>query len=263
MAAVDVVNDALRKIGQGTITTLTDGSTTAAIANALYAGVFQEVQRQHDWRALRRRLTPVYTTTTLAFTGGALGADTATAAAAHFTADDVGRVLYEVDANGADKTGVSAITAYTSTTVVTVNTTVVWDDTTPAANRWRLSPHQGWARNWTYEFAMPTGWLTVREAAWGFDFAVEAGRILSNTPYGSLKIAGTVYSVDDTAWDALMRQATVARMAAILAEPITHDPKIVGRCNEEYDYLMGLARARDDQHGTPDTYLPTFINRGR
>lgn len=262
MAVVDVVNLALNKIGQTNIVALTDGTPTANIAAAVYADTYKEVFRAHDWRSLRRTTKPVYTTATLAFTGGALGADTATASAAHFTADDVGRVLYEVDADGVDQTGVSTITTYTSATEVDVNTTVAWDDTTPAANRWRLGPHVGFTVSWAYEFTMPTNWVTVREAAWGADFSVEQGRILCNTGSG-IVFTGTAYDATETNWDPLLKQAVVARLASVLAEPLTHDEKIIRRMADEYAYHLGTAKARDQQHAGSNSYYPTLQNRGR
>lgn len=54
-SVIAIVNDALVRIGQPTITSLTDGTRKANIANALYALKRDEVLSEHKWNEATKR----------------------------------------------------------------------------------------------------------------------------------------------------------------------------------------------------------------
>ena len=54
-SVIDIINSALGKVGEGTITALTDGTNAANVANVLYAPVRDRLLRGHVWNfALER-----------------------------------------------------------------------------------------------------------------------------------------------------------------------------------------------------------------
>jgi len=54
-SVTDVVNVALRRVGAERITSLTDGSKSANVANDIYAGVRDDLLRSHPWNFATKR----------------------------------------------------------------------------------------------------------------------------------------------------------------------------------------------------------------
>lgn len=63
----DVVNVALRRIGASRITSLTDGSTNANVANDIYTEVRDELLRSHPWNFATKRVKLAQSATDPAF----------------------------------------------------------------------------------------------------------------------------------------------------------------------------------------------------
>src|SRR3990167_2461077 len=131
--ATQIINFALDRIAIPNITTLgTDATPQDDFMNANYVGIWKEVMRLAGVNSTRTRTELQYTSMALILSSGAVATGvTATAASAIFSERDVGAGLVEV---GTGAKGVATITAYTSSTVVTVENTTAWVDSTPALN---------------------------------------------------------------------------------------------------------------------------------
>ena len=95
MAAVDVCNLALQRLGQSKITTLADGTDTANLCNDSYVGHWKAVMRDAEWRCLERFAVLTSAPGTLTLSAKTIGTGrTATSSVAFFRPEDVGGFLY-------------------------------------------------------------------------------------------------------------------------------------------------------------------------
>lgn len=220
--ATNIINYALDRIGVAIITTLgTDATPQDNFMNRNYVNIWKEVMRLAGVNSTRTRATLKYTSMALTLSSGAVGTGrTATAASAFFSARDVDAVLYEV---GTDTTGVATITAYTSSTVVTVKNTTVWVDSTPAANAWRLAPL---GVRYAYAYELPSGFIKAIAADQPeYQYEIEGNRLLTN--YADAVLQFDYYESDPDVWDQNLREAIIAKLALEAAWPLTKSEVLV------------------------------------
>jgi len=225
--ATNIINYALDRLGVAIITTLgTDATPQDNFMNRNYANIWKEVMRLAGVNSTRTRAQLQYTTMALTLSSGAVGTGvTATAASAFFSERDIAAELHEV---GTGATGVAEITAYTSSTVVTVENTTAWVDSTPAKNVWRLKP-VGVGYNYAYE--LPSGFvkaISVDQPTYAYE--IEGNRFLTN--YADAVLQFDYYESDPDVWDHSLREAIIAKLAFESAWPLTN--------NETCVRLMGL-----------------------
>ena len=220
--ALQVVNFALDRLGVPVITTLgSDGTKQDDFMNRNYADIWKEVMRSAGVNATRSRVQLKYTSMALTLSSLAVGTGvTATAAAAFFSARDVGAILRET---GSGATGVATITAYTSTTIVTVENTVAWTTLTPAANAWLLDPL---GNDFAYAYELPSGFLKAIELDdTMYSYDIEGTRILTSAADAVLHFWW--YESDPTNWDPALLQAVIAKLAMEAAWPLTEKESVV------------------------------------
>lgn len=212
MALLDVANDALRRMGKGALTALSDATDAGYLVNGSYLAIIKRTMRAHDWRCLRAMQELQYTTVALTLSALTVGTSrTATPGAAWFTSRDVGRLIQELTTGS----GVGEITAVSADPipVATFEITAAFTGPSPlAANAWRLEPLQDGSA-YAYEYAKPTNCLKVRALNDDENGAVweEAeGRILAD--YTSAVVTFTRYEADETKWDAGLYESIVAAM---------------------------------------------------
>ena len=225
LAPLDIANQALGLIKVGRLAAFpTDGTGTPqsqAIYNH-YERTVKQIMARLDPHYLRHSAKLAYSSVLLTLSSGAVGTGvTCTAASATWLDGCKGQAILEVDADGADGTGVSEITGYTSSTVLTIENTTAWDDATPAADRWRLVP-----RDYGYEYILPADCITARalddtEALWK---PASQRRLLAD--YAGAILTYTRYDEDPDNWDASLQEAAVYAVAAACAYPITKKREI-------------------------------------
>src|SRR3990167_7336335 len=201
--ATNIINYALDRLRGGVITTPgADATPPDNFINRNYANIWKEVMRLAGVNSTRTRAQLQYTTMALTLSSGAIATGvTATAASAFFSERDVAAELHEV---GTGATGVAEITAYTSSTVVTVENTTAWADSTHAKNVWRLKP-VGVGYNYAYE--------------------IEGNRFL--TEYADAVLQFDYYESDPDVWDHSLREAIIAKLALESAWPLTKNETCV------------------------------------
>lgn len=228
LAPLDIANQALSLLGAGSIASI---PTSYAATDTIEARtIFRQYERAV--KSAMARLDPSYLrhTAALAYssvaltlaTGAVIASESCTAASATWLDGCKGQAILEVDADGVDGSGVSEIIGYTSSTVVTIETTTAWDDATPAANRWRLVP-----RDYSHEYVLPADCLTIRglddsEALWT---PVSQRRLWADVANAVLTY--TRYDEDPDNWDTMLQDASVYAVAAACAYPITKQHTIV------------------------------------
>ena len=240
LAPLDIANQALGLIKVGRLAAFpTDGTGTPqsqAIYNH-YERTVKQIMARLDPHYLRHSAKLAYSSVLLTLSSGAVGTGvTCTAASATWLDGCKGQAILEVDADGADGTGVSEITVYTSSTVLTIENTTAWDDATPAANRWRLVP-----RDYGYEYLLPADCITAREldgteALWK---PASQRRLLAD--YAGAILTYTRYDEDPDNWDALLQEAAVYAVAAACAFPIFGDGALSRKWAEEADAVFARA----------------------
>lgn len=104
---------------------------------------------------------------------------------------------------------------------------------------------------WTYHFAKPGDLLRLLDVGtYGQDeYTFEGNRILTNEP--SL-IIRYVAEVTEGAFDSLLTDLMVARMAADMAYPITKSASVAQVKQAEYERALKLAKAIDGQENPPE-----------
>lgn len=244
---LQIINYALDRIGVANITTLgSDGTPQDSWMNSNYSQCWKQVMRDAGVNATRRRAELQYTSMALTLSSGAVGAGvTATAASAFFRAADVGSDILEL---GDDATGEAAITAYTSSTVVTVENTVAWYDSTPAANYWRLVPV---GVEYAYTYEVPTGFVKAisLDAPEDYPYVIEGNRIL--TDYTDAILVFDYFETDPDQWDSKLWQAIVSFLAKEACIPLTHDLKLYQIRAAEYAIALAEAKGASKSERQP------------
>lgn len=123
-----------------------------------------------------------------------------------------------------------------------------------AITRVLLAPLAGApAYEWSAWFAKPGNWLRLLDVGdCGRDeYAFEGNRILSNRT--SLKLR-YVADVTEGAFDSLLTDLLVARMAADMAYPITKSASVAQVKQAEYERALKLAKSIDGQENPPEEY---------
>ncbi|MEN6305759.1 MAG: hypothetical protein ABFE08_05000 [Armatimonadia bacterium] len=216
LAPLDIANQALALLKCSRLSVMPTASTGTPQSQAIYDQYERAVKvamARLDPTALRHTATLAYSTATLALSSGAVAAGvTCTASAATWLDGCKGQAILEVDEDGADLTGVSAITGYTSNTVLTIENTTAWDDATPAADRWRLVPPS--VSDFTHEYLLPSDCLMVRHLDdENADWSPASQRRLWTT-YGGALLTYTRYDEDPDNWPVELQQAAVYAVAA-------------------------------------------------
>lgn len=99
----DIANVALRLVGQTTITSLTDGSTTANVLDDLYTEVLDDLLRSHPWNFATKRVQLAQSSTAPTFEfdhAYALPADWLRTVSVHDNDAGHGTVLYRMEQVG-------------------------------------------------------------------------------------------------------------------------------------------------------------------
>ncbi len=245
---VDICNRALTAIGCSKITSLTGTSAEAiACADLWTTGkIYEEVFRAREWKCLERRTQLQYTDKALTLSLATVGTGrTATAASAHFagTRADIGRLLYEVDADGDDSDGVAEITGYTSTTVCTVEITTEFSAAALAANLWRLAPLEDSGAEWDYEYVLPSDYLKLIAVPEAVLWQESGGRLLSDT--AALAVTYLWKQTDPTAWERLLYKAVAMKLAYELTLPLKRSADHAAKALRDYDMALHEADAED------------------
>src|SRR3972149_5710965 len=226
--ATNIINQALDRLGIPIITTLgTDGTPQDDFMNRNYVAFWKEVMRDAGVNATRTRTELHYTSMALTLSSGAVGTGvTATAASAFFSSRDVGAELIEI---GTGATGRATITAYTSPTVVTVENTVVWVDSTPAADVWALVPL---GAQFAYTYELPSDFVRAIEVSGGDAYGIEGQRLLTDA--SDAVLAYWRYEDDPDIWESQIREAIIAKLAAEAAWPLTKDLQLMAAMETKY-----------------------------
>ena len=220
--ATNVINYALDRLGVAIITTLgSDATPQDNFMNRNYVNIWKEVMRAAGVNATRTRAQLKYTTMALTLSSLAVGTGvTATAASAFFSERDVGAKLNET---GSGSTGRATITAYTSSTVVTIEITTAWTTLTPAKNTWLIDPL---GNDFAYAYELPSGFLKAIELDdTGYPYDIEGNRLLTSAADAVLHFWW--YESDPDVWDVLLREAIIAKLALEGAWPLTKDANLV------------------------------------
>lgn len=220
--ATNIINYALDRLGVAIITTLgTDATPQDNFMNRNYVNIWKEVMRTAGVNSIRTRASLKYTTMALTLSSLAVGTGvTATAASAFFSERDVGAKLNET---GSGATGKATITAYTSSTVVTIEITTAWTTLTPLKNTWLIDPV---GTDFAYAYELPSGFIKAIELDdTAFAYEIEGNRLL--TSFADAILHFWWYESDPDVWDQSLREAIIAKLAFEAAWPLTKNDMLV------------------------------------
>lgn len=178
---VDIVNNALIRLGDNSITSLADNTVRARLANVLFADTRDAVLRAHPWNCAVNRVEL-----------GLLSA----------------------------------------------------------------APSHGWS----YQFQLPADPYCLRVLALNDDeedgdvgdtFRIEGRKLLTNSATAKIRFIGRI--TDSSAFDSLLYQAFILRLAAEMAYPVTGSVNVAASMWQLYEAKVKEARTVDGQEGSPDT----------
>lgn len=253
MANVDVANEALLLLGQGTIASLSESSNKARVMNTFLAKVRQMVLRDHPWPEAKV-LTTVYAYTEPAATltpgagyGTVGGTATFTASAAVFASGDVGKRLWAAESGG----GRATITVFNSTTSVDVEIDEAWEGSALAAEDWRLYLALP-SHTYDHQIAIPADYIRL---------VTEDDPDLNATPFTrvgaywytdeeSLDITYLKDLDDDALWSPTLRMAIVAKLAAEASFNITGQHETKKQMESMYQQHLQEARHAAGRDGS-------------
>jgi hypothetical protein len=254
LAEVDIVNMALRLLGDDSITTLSDTTRRAQIANEFWDTVRDATLAEHPWNFnTKRAILYAYTKPAATLTPGA-GATTVgttgvtfTASAAVFAAADVDKQLVNKESGGAGK---ATITGFTDTTHVVATIDEAFDDLTAIASQsWRMYydyPAWGPSRS----IAVPSDCLRVWRLENNEDYAVEGAYIVLSQD--ELHCRYSRQETDTTLYPFPFVLALAHHLASVIAEPITGQNSKAEGFLKKYEHFLARAKAIDAQEGTPE-----------
>lgn len=257
LAKVDIVNMALRMLGDDSVTSaeLTAGTIRrAAIANQFYDTARDSTLVEHPWNcATKRAILYAYTLPAATLTPGA-GATVAgttgvtfTASVAVFAVTDIGRQIVNKKTNGSGK---ATITGFTSDTVVTATINVAFNDLSAIASQsWRLYqdyPDWGFGR----AVAIPSDCLRVWRIQYNPDYRVVGAFIHVDGDQHNVEYIRQ--ETDVTKFPFQLVYAMATHLASLMAEPITGQIKKAEEFTKLYEHRLARAKALDGQEGTPE-----------
>lgn len=261
LTEIQVINQALRNLGEDPIDAVTDPTRRAQLANEFYPIVRDATLAAHPWTfALQRRRLLAYTepSGTLTPGTGALTVDTTgvvftASLAATFVATDVGKVL-----EGDGVAGKATITGFTSGTVVTATIVTAFAALTAiATGSWRLyyapPPWVDSVDDLAFTIPKPADCLAVwRSKDQQVDatpiplYAVETDGtqevILSDTDQLDCWLVTQV--TNPARWNALFVRALQHHLSATFAENITGKASMFDRFWNLYQATLRQARSR-------------------
>jgi hypothetical protein len=248
LTAVDIVNQALRNLGDDPISSLGDTTRRAQIANQFYATVRDATLTEHPWNfAMVRTELFSYQTPAGTLTPGATsgtGVTFTASVAGTFVAADVGREIRRVGG------GKARIVGFTSGVLVTADITVAFPSVAAIpSGTWRLYYH---APSWgaTYRTPVPADALRVWRLEDNHEYQVEAGFIVTNQE--ALRVRYVKQETDTTRYSFPFVLALTSHLTSILAEPITGQAQKQAAWFQIYGQRLLRAKAMDGQEGTPE-----------
>lgn len=253
MAAVDIVNMALVKMGVERIGSLSDANDRARTMNLLYENVRDSTLIVHPWNFATRRYHLVPSNLPDATLDPGTGFDTVgesvtfIAGAAVFAATDVGKRLKNLASGGA---GEAIITEYTDTDeVVATITTAFSSGSAIASGDWSLCPAFGYDNT----FTLPTDTLRIwRLYPKETEYQVEQGVLMANADALQLRI---IHRITDTAqYPPHFVRALVAHLVSETAETFLGQMGKHRSFVELYRLALAEARSLDTAEGTHENF---------
>lgn len=251
---VDIVNNALSKIGQPPITALTDDVERARLANRLFATIRDAVLRDYDWNfALKRAGLSRATKSVTSITRSSSTA-TVTVTTHGYANGDFVKII------GADQTEYNGTFQISNVAADTFDYTVTGSPATPATGTitCELAP----AFEFTYLFALPADCLRVVKindtvGKW----KIEGRNLLADN--ATMKLLYVRQETDTTKYDASFVEAMAARMAAEMVLPLTGKGDAMAALWQLYDRKIKECRSRDLQEESQYTQDTTVLTEVR
>ena len=250
-SSLDIVNSALARIGASLIDAgelATPTKPEGQLAQLFYAPTRDEELRLNPWAfALVRATLTAYVIPagTLTLSSAAVGTGvTATASTATFLSTDIGKTLRQVTGGA----GSSLITGYTSATVVTVTTTVLWSSVgAHASGAWRVYQATP-ANTWAYTIAKPTedpddtsgALLRLVHVRHQVPHRAEGDHFVSDSE--TLDVVYIQRVVDTTLFDPDYEEALISRLAIKFAYGLPGKLELVKAMGELYGAVISRAK---------------------
>ena len=258
MADVDLANQALNRLGEDAITTLSDTTRRAIIANRFFEQVKEATQQAHPWKeSLVYATLYAYTEPAGTLTPGA-GATAVDTTGVQFTASVAVPFTTTHSSEGWQLwgdgvQGKATITGFTSTTVVTATIDEAFADLSAiATGSWRLyTPGPAW--DWEFQIARPSGMLKVWRIndTSGQKYARVGSKLFANTDELDVEY---IQDLATTSWGPLLIDAFTAHLAAVIAFPLTKSQEKAAEMWKIYRAILQEARTSTDQESTPEEF---------
>lgn len=250
---VDIVNNALSKLGQSPITALTDDVERARLANRIFTTIRDAVLRDYDWNFALKRASISRPTKSVTSITRASQTATVTITAHGYANNDFIRI------SGATQTEYNGLFQISNVAANTFDYTVTGTPATPATGTIlaELAP----AFEFTYQYTLPTDYIRVAKindstAKW----KVENGFLLADVT--TIKLLYVYKLTDTTKFDASFVEAMAARMAAEMAIPLNRGDAMAGMW-QLYDRKIRECRGRDLQEESKYTQDTTVLTEVR
>ncbi len=272
LAAVDIANRALRKIGQNTITALDAGSHTADLCNELHQVAQDEVLRMHPWNcaSARARLLRHCGGTAVVISGATQANPVVITATGHGLTDGQRVVIAEVvgmtELNGNTYTVSEPATDTFELRDEHDENDVDGTEFTEYTSDGTATPEDYPIFGFSYHYDLPADPYCLRVLQMSdidYAFKIEGRLLLSDQDDAQIQYIKRVTTLDE--YDALILECIVTRLAALLAFALMQDATLVNKL-ETYLERMLLPRARsvDGQESSQDVLsTTTWLNARR
>lgn len=261
--AVEIVNEALVKLGAATINSLTNDAlnndpTISRVARGLYLPTLLKTLRAHPWNfAIRRIVLATMSTPNTNISAGATSPQANVlfqTTLNFFTAAMIGQEIVATSSRARIGTLVSATGARATITSTFFTTAAI------ASGAWNLT-NQPPAFGYLYTIKLPDGTffdgslscLRVLRLEQDPEFKVEGRAIVTDEATVQVRYIGA--ATDPETWDSSFREAMTAHLAWKMAIPITNKSELAEGYAKAYQAALRDARTDDGMEGSPEVLL--------
>lgn len=233
---VDIVNNALSKIGQPPITALTDDVERARLANRIFTVIRDSVLRDYDWNFALKRVALSRATKAVSSITRSSSTATVTITAHGYSNDNFIKMA------GATQTEYNGTFQISNVATNTFDYTVTGTPATPATGT--ITAELAPAFEFSYQYALPADCLRVTKindsaAKW----KIESSFLLADNT--SIKLLYVFRQTDATKFDSSFVEAMAARMAAEMVLPLTGKGDAMVALWQLYDRKIAECKQRD------------------
>lgn len=240
-SALEACNAALIKLGEKTITSLSDDVRSAQILNARYDNVKKSLLRMHPWNFACKRvnLEPTWASITGAVSDGSADNEIRITSATHGLSDG-NRVTIRSVGGTTEADGTWIINDKTTNTFDLVDST--FTNTYTSGGEWALAATYGYA----YSIALPSDCirvLRVNDYMLKPEWRIEGQRLLTDEDAVELKY---IYDVTDyTTMPIDFYECLALYLAIDVCLPLTQSDERKNQLQQEFQRMLSKARHSD------------------